>query len=65
MKARQRWDRCSRVLLLGTASSVVSLDTGVLNARSTGLLLPAAARNVSTRIVASLDIVLKTAGKIP
>ena len=64
IKARQRWDRCSRVLLLGTVSNVVSLDTGVSNARQTELLLPAAS-NVSTRIVAVLDMVLKTTGKIP
>ena len=64
IKERQRWCRCSRVLSLGPVSRVVSLDTGVSNVRQTELLLPAA-RNASTRIVAFLDIVPKTTGKIP
>ena len=51
------------MLLLGTATTEASAGTRVLIARLKGLNLPAA-RNASTRIVASLDMLLKTAGKI-
>ena len=41
-----------------------SADTGVSNAQLTGHLLPVA-RNMRTKIVVSLDILLKAAGNIP
>ena len=55
MMAIQRWGWYSLLLLLGTATTVVSADTGVSNACLTGHLRPAA-RN--TKNVVSLDMLL-------
>ena len=62
MMARQRWDRFSQVLLLGTATTATGAGTRVLNTRLKGLNRPATnnAMNVISR-----DMLLKTAGKIP
>ena len=59
---RQPWDWCSRLLSLGLATTVVSADIGVPNARLKGLNRPSA-RNVKN--VVYWDMLLKIARKIP
>ena len=62
MEAGQRCDWCSRVLSLGTATTVASPGTRVLIARLKGLNFPAARNAMS---VDRWDMLLETAGKIP